>query len=199
MNFYQTFSSRLKEARKKSGLSQKELADKVQVSQGTISAYEKGTGDKGSGPTIEKVARIAAALDVSLDWLCGADEQKPASAEIDPAAWLSYLFRLLDNPRATIYYYETGHPFTEDYEVKSSFKRSMVLSVPDVEESDMELGKEVAEILFYGKEMQKFFQTYQLVSALREKGADKSICDGLINALAKDNSNLFAPDESLPF
>lgn len=65
------FAENLKQIRKKRGFTQNELGKAIGVSAQTISAYEKGSGDKGKNPTLEKVIDIADTLGVSLDELCG--------------------------------------------------------------------------------------------------------------------------------
>ena len=75
-----TFARRLKESRERSGLKQKELAEQVNVTPQTISAYEKAEVDgKGKNPTLENAVEIAKVLNVSLDWLCGMEcsQSKP--------------------------------------------------------------------------------------------------------------------------
>lgn len=64
------FAKRMKEAREKKGLKQKELAEKIGVTPQTISAYEK----TGKAPTMDNAISIAKILDVSLDWLCGINQ-----------------------------------------------------------------------------------------------------------------------------
>lgn len=59
------YYDRIKEARKKKGLTQKQLAANAEISVGSMSAYEKGT----QVPPVDAAYRIAAALGVSLDWL----------------------------------------------------------------------------------------------------------------------------------
>ena len=61
------FSKRLKETRQSSGMSQADLAERANVTSATISAYES----TGKSPSVNIAMRIAQALDVSLDWLCG--------------------------------------------------------------------------------------------------------------------------------
>lgn len=177
MDFYQTFATRLSEARKKNGLSQIELAKQIGVSQGTISAYEKGTGQKGSGPTVEKVARIAVALGVSVDWLCGIDA--PVAAEIDPAAWLGHLFVLLG-------YYVM--PESDGYIAE----RPIDLSIStDEYEGELDCADCVAEIKLHGIEMYRVFRTFHLLKRLRQSGADTKVCDDMLQALIKEKADLF--------
>lgn len=66
-----TFGEKLKDARKKSGLSQEELAERIGVSRAAIAKWET---DKGL-PDIENLKAIAGLLDVSIDYLLD-DENK---------------------------------------------------------------------------------------------------------------------------
>jgi transcriptional regulator with XRE-family HTH domain len=70
-----SFANKVKEAREIIGLSQGALADKVGVSQRSITAYETGTA-KPRGVTARKLAR---ALDVSLDYLLSDETVDPGS------------------------------------------------------------------------------------------------------------------------
>lgn len=67
------FSERLKEARQKAKLTQKQLAGLSDVTAATISSYESEGGTK--VPSLDKVIALAKALNVSLDWLCGLEEK----------------------------------------------------------------------------------------------------------------------------
>lgn len=58
---------RLKKARKKSGMTQKELAQKLNLTDATLNRYEKGHR-KPDPKTLSKIAEI---LHVSVDWLLG--------------------------------------------------------------------------------------------------------------------------------
>lgn len=59
------YNQRIKEARLKFNMTQKQLADAAEVAPGSISAYEKGT----KAPPVDVAYRIAKSLNVSLDWL----------------------------------------------------------------------------------------------------------------------------------
>jgi transcriptional regulator with XRE-family HTH domain len=50
------------DARKKKGITQKELAEKTGIAQGDISKLENGNGN----PSIKTLQRLAAAMDMSL-------------------------------------------------------------------------------------------------------------------------------------
>lgn len=60
-------SQRLKSSRKAKGLTQSELAKKVNTTKGTVSNYENGY----STPSNEMLVSLANALDVSADYLLG--------------------------------------------------------------------------------------------------------------------------------
>ena len=62
------FGKRMKLARKRKGLTQEELARRINSTPKTIHAYEAGTRGK-FRPNIQLVFRIADELDVSIQWL----------------------------------------------------------------------------------------------------------------------------------
>lgn len=65
-----TFSEKLKEARKNSGLSQEQLAEKLCVSRQAVTKWETGRGM----PDIENMKAISSLLNVSIDYLLSDDE-----------------------------------------------------------------------------------------------------------------------------
>lgn len=65
------FPQRLKEARLNAKLKQTELSKLSGVTAATISAYERADEGKGKNPSLENALKLAQALNVSLDWLCG--------------------------------------------------------------------------------------------------------------------------------
>ncbi|MBE7082932.1 MAG: helix-turn-helix transcriptional regulator [Clostridiales bacterium] len=66
------FSENLKSARKKIGLSQKQLADKLNVATSTIGSWENNLRT----PKIHTFILVAKALDVSCDFLLGLQQIK---------------------------------------------------------------------------------------------------------------------------
>ena len=70
------FSQRLDDAIKASGMKQIELADKIGVSQQTISSYVRAATTK-KQPSLQNLVDIADALEVSLDWLLGRSIKEP--------------------------------------------------------------------------------------------------------------------------
>ena len=80
--------------RKKAGLSQLDLADKLGVSRQSVSKWETGE----SNPDITKIPLLAKEFGVSADWLLSEDEpaepQAAAAARSDPAQypdWVGHL------------------------------------------------------------------------------------------------------------
>ena len=70
-------NERIREARKKCGLSQIDLADAMEVSRQTVSKWETGE----SAPEINKLPQLAKVLGVSLDWLFAEGASGVASSE----------------------------------------------------------------------------------------------------------------------
>ena len=66
------FGDRLKKARVDKGISQQELADKVNLKQASISQFEKGQ----RMPTPANIDKLARILSVSIDYLAGEDQGK---------------------------------------------------------------------------------------------------------------------------
>lgn len=71
------FADRIKEARKQKKISQEKLSEMLNVSQSAISSYESGARK----PDIDFLPQIAKALDVSVSYLLGRDEEQPKSME----------------------------------------------------------------------------------------------------------------------
>ena len=74
---------RIKTVREKVGLSQKLLAEKVEISPPALNRFEKGI----KSPSLETLLKIASALGVSLDFLTGAtaDEELFIDSDIKEA------------------------------------------------------------------------------------------------------------------
>jgi transcriptional regulator with XRE-family HTH domain len=64
------FGMTLKQLRKARGLSQRQLAEMVYVTDSMISKYEAN----GSIPSLETVQRMALVFNVSMDYLCGMEK-----------------------------------------------------------------------------------------------------------------------------
>ena len=79
-----TIGQRIKEARKNTGLTQRELAERSGTATGTIQQYELGKRQ----PRIEQLQRIASALDVDVNWLMNG-----RTLEGRDKAWRDYVAR----------------------------------------------------------------------------------------------------------
>ena len=64
------FGTRLRKVRKSKKLTQKEVADLVNVNRVTYTNWEKGNRE----PSFEKLIVLADFFEVSLDWLVGRDK-----------------------------------------------------------------------------------------------------------------------------
>lgn len=67
-----TFGERLKEARKKQGLTQEQLAQKIGVAKSTLTGYEKDNRE----PDLFKIKKILEVLNVDSDYLLGIERNK---------------------------------------------------------------------------------------------------------------------------
>lgn len=65
------FNENSKEARLKSGISQKDLAENIGVAKSTYSLYESGKRE----PNVDTIKKIASSLNVSADTLLGIDNE----------------------------------------------------------------------------------------------------------------------------
>ena len=74
------FAIRMKEARQKADISQAELSRRTGIAPATLSSYESAENPK--NPTIDKVILIAKALNVSIDWLCGLENEIKEAKDI---------------------------------------------------------------------------------------------------------------------
>nr|WP_294369748.1 helix-turn-helix transcriptional regulator [uncultured Ruminococcus sp.] len=88
------FSRRLKEARRAKDFTQAQLAKQSGVTAATISAYESTDSKKGCNPSLENAAKLAEALSVSLDWLCGSAANK---SKVETVDFLRMLVKMSEN------------------------------------------------------------------------------------------------------
>ena len=94
-----TFSERLKESRKANNLTQAELCKLSGVTSATISAYESTDDKKGCNPSLDNAIKLANALNVSLDWLCGTTSNK---SKIEITDFLKTLVKLRESVNLAI-------------------------------------------------------------------------------------------------
>lgn len=81
------FGQRLASLRRAKGLTQRELADRIETTRAMVDYYER----RAANPTLEVVARVARALDVSPAELMGVEGPTP-TARRGPAGKLRVLF-----------------------------------------------------------------------------------------------------------
>ena len=94
-----TFSERLIETRRSKNLTQAQLAKLSGVTAATISAYESTDNKKGCNPSLDNALKLAEALDISLDWLCGSIVNKD---KIDTVDFLKMLVKLNESSRVSV-------------------------------------------------------------------------------------------------
>lgn len=95
-----SFGKRLLEARKKKGLSQEEVAKKINTKAPVIGRYERNEAK----PSIEAAAKLAQHLEVSLDYLVGNSDIEVNTQMLDRVLQIQTLsdddkktaFKLLD-------------------------------------------------------------------------------------------------------
>ncbi|MDO4829984.1 MAG: helix-turn-helix transcriptional regulator [Clostridia bacterium] len=107
-----TLSEQLRTIRKKSGMSQEQLAEKLSVSRQAVTKWETGAGI----PDIENIMAISALFDISLDTLLGGKTTKKADTE--------YLFESMTE-------YDIDAP--KRYDIKLGGAKNLVLSGYDGE------------------------------------------------------------------
>lgn len=81
-----TIGKRIKQARKKAGLTQKELAEKIGAANGTIGQYERNL----RSPTYNNLIKLCNALSVSLNALVGMRENTQSEDDIHQLAIEKY-------------------------------------------------------------------------------------------------------------
>ncbi len=70
--YAENFATRLKEARKKTGFTQKEVAKELNMNHSTLAGYEIGR----TQPDFETLGRLANFYNVSTDWLLSLGREK---------------------------------------------------------------------------------------------------------------------------
>ena len=83
--------TRIKELRKEFGLSQVELAARMEVTKQTISNWE----NENIQPSIEMLVRIAKLFHVSTDYLLGLDDVQTINVEGLPKPFVAHLTQII--------------------------------------------------------------------------------------------------------
>lgn len=147
-----TIGDRIRLARKRAGLNQAALAERLGVSQPAVANWESGVHD----PRRVVLAKLADALGTSLDWLADG-ARSPAERDKHPAA--AYLRRsIVHTPviryRDTVRFLETPtpdpHAFAEDYiPVTANSENVFALFVSD-EAVDLAFPRDSLVVIDYG-------------------------------------------------
>ena len=112
------FPQRLKLLREEAGLTQKQLADKLGVSRGTIGMYEIGQRD----PDTETLQKLSDIFGVSVDYLLGKTDIRNPSDEITEA--------VEDDPELLEFWNE----LKQREDLKLLFKQTRKLSPKDIKQ-----------------------------------------------------------------
>lgn len=112
-----TFAERLKNSRKKAGLTQNELANAVGVSQTLIYSLEKGLSRD-----TKYMLELAAMLDVTIHWLKYGDESKHAKASPQAA-------EKLDEPVSLPAALRAIADLTEQLEVERAANKALIKTI----------------------------------------------------------------------
>lgn len=97
---------RIKQKRRKLGLTQAELGEKLNITDRAVSKWEQGEGD----PNLSIIPDIAKILGVSLDYLLLGKEEEPAITldDMDAEKRLSLLIKKDDNVNFKKYEYQAS-------------------------------------------------------------------------------------------
>lgn len=116
------FAKRLKEAREKKGFTQRDLASKVSVTPASLSSYEKGN----SVPSLPVVKELAEVCDVSIDWLCGGNDQSKIPETFSDVIRLLFLITATPNLESNINVYDNS--YGNNYTAEISFTNEELIT-----------------------------------------------------------------------
>lgn len=86
------FASRIKDLRSSLDMTQAEFAKSLNTTQAALSGYERGDRI----PSLELLISIAQAYNISIDWLCGLNDTKYLTDELQTYTDLIKLFLMFD-------------------------------------------------------------------------------------------------------
>ena len=162
--------NRIKEVRKKKGLSLQQVADAVGVGNNTISRYETGKRE----PKLETWQALANFFDVTVPYLQGIDDKPNTGYSKD------YIYKQLDDAYKEPYVkgYEVEPPFTSPFlsardEIKNYCKQNKI-SIP--KDTDLDFWKTNFNFIFNDKSVNRLLTT-------KDKYSDSDIKEIIINAI----------------
>lgn len=110
------FAVRMKEARQKADISQAELSRRTGIAPATLSSYEVTENPK--NPTLDKVIAIAKALNVSIDWLCGLENEIKEDKDIGFDEVMKAIILLSSLKKTSFDYRGGGMDYDESYDIR---------------------------------------------------------------------------------
>lgn len=162
--------NRIKELRKKVGLSQAQLANKIGISNQIISFYENNKRE----PKIETWQALANFFDVTVPYLQGIDDKPNTGYSKD------YIYKQLDDA-----YKE---PYTKDYEIEPPFTNPVLSAKEEIEkyceqnkiripkDTDLDFWKTNFNFIFKDKSVNRLLTT-------KDRYSNDDIKEIIINAI----------------
>ena len=162
--------NRIKEVRKKKGLSLQQVADAVGVGNNTISRYETGKRE----PKLETWQALANFFDVTVPYLQGIDDKPNTGYSKD------YIYKQLDDA-----YKE---PYTKDYEIEPPFTNPVLSAKEEIEkyceqnkisipkDTDLDFWKTNFNFIFNDKSVNRLLTT-------KDRYSNDDIKEIIINAI----------------
>ena len=162
--------NRIKEVRKKKGLSLQQVADAVGVGNNTISRYETGKRE----PKLETWQALANFFDVTVPYLQGIDDKPNTGYSKD------YIYKQLDDAYKEDYLltFELEPPFTSPFisardEIKNYCKQNKI-NIP--QDTDLDFWKTNFNFIFKDKSVKRLLTT-------KDRYSDDDIKEIIINAI----------------
>lgn len=162
--------NRIKEVRKKKGLSLQQVADAVGMGNNTISRYETGKRE----PKLETWQALANFFDVTVPYLQGIDDKPNTGYSKD------YIYKQLDDAYKEDYLltFELEPPFTSPFisardEIKNYCKQNKI-NIP--QDTDLDFWKTNFNFIFNDKSVNRLLTT-------KDKYSDSDIKELIINAI----------------
>lgn len=162
--------NRIKEVRKKKGLSLQQVADAVGLGNNTISRYETGKRE----PKLETWQALANFFDVTVPYLQGIDDKPNTGYSKD------YIYKLLDDAYKEPYVkgYEIEPPFTNPVlsakEEIEKYCEQNKISIP--QDTDLDFWKTNFNFIFDDKSVNRLLTT-------KDRYSDSDIKELIINAI----------------
>lgn len=162
--------NRIKEVRKKKGLSLQQVADAVGVGNNTISRYETGKRE----PKLETWQALANFFDVTVPYLQGIDDKPNTGYSKE------HIYKCLDDA-----YKE---PYTKDYEIEPPFTNPVLSAKEEIEkyceqnkiripkDTDLDFWKTNFNFIFNDKSVNRLLTT-------KDRYSDSDIKELIINAI----------------